>query len=160
MDLAKLVNTILGREAESDDRVAATQPITFYASSQGKTREDASRKLLGALPAPVGSAIYLTPPKLDIQRHGKNVWHGNASYQLKDDSVPPTDEAAPTLKQTGHYQARAARRAPRVVPTHQQTGRNQERAVGRAPGAVPASGTGYSPSALEQQVQQGHTYRR
>ncbi len=153
MSLAELVNGLLGRRKETEeDRhvVASSEPQILYATSQGKTRNQAERRLHEALPAPVGSEVYAQQPAIDIKRKGQKDWHGTASYQLVEGYEPPATVVEPD-ELVHHLTGLATEERQATLASTRQHPRRQAR-------AAIASGTGYTPSALEQRLREEQLY--
>ena len=163
MSLADLVNSVLGRrkETEEDMRVAALgfgrpESNTFYATSQATTRTRARRELIEALPAPVGSEVYAQQPDIQVINVGPRIWHGRAAYTLVEGYEPPASvEFDGELAQTVLAEERQAAPASAQLPQRQHS-RDKNKPARQTPyqqaRAVSASGTGYTPSVLEQRL--------
>ena len=141
-----LVNAILHRkpaEESYSEQPSANSSVPLeqkmlYAAATGKSRPKAERNLLGMLPAPLDSGVYVTRPVIKTERRGKGDWSSTTSYQLREDAQLP--------KQVVPQEGLAAKvsRTPPPAPV--------SRPVSSPARAVPARGTGYTPSALEEQM--------
>lgn len=143
MSVTDVVNSIFGRGKKSPSDYEAPSPMPKtsapeiqYVTAKASKRLDAEQKLRDMLPAPIGSDVYAQQPKIGNTRDNeKQVWVATASYSLRPDAkmpIKPVNGNDISQKVAGNAQSTQGR-----VNTAR---------------AVVGRGTGYSPSALEQEV--------